>query len=69
MEEIRESLQAISQSSTLATTPAAAAAKEAVEDKKSSTTDLSAKRNIIDYKSQDEEIKPFREWSWVFENF
>ena len=46
--------------------------KKAVEDKKSSTTDgstLIAKPNISDYKSQEEEIKAFREWSWVFEKY
>ena len=49
MDEIKEILY-----STLATT------------KKSSTTDWSkliAEPNIFDYKSQDEEIKAFREWS------
>ena len=69
MEEIREILQTIAQS-TLATTSAAEAVKKAVEDKKSSTTDWStliAKPNIFDYKSQEEEVKAFREWSWVFE--
>ena len=62
MEEIREILQAIPQS-TLATTSAAEAVKKAVEDKKSSTTDWSkliAKRNIFDYRSQ---------WSWVCEKY
>ena len=55
----------------LATT-AAEAAKKAAEDKKSSTTDLSkliAEPNIFDYKSHEEEIKAFREWSWVFEKY
>ena len=67
--EIREILQTIAQS-TPATTSAAEAVKKAVEDNNSSTTDgskLIAKPNIVDYKSQDEEIKAFREWSWVFE--
>ena len=69
MEEIREILQTIAQS-TLATTSAAEAVKKAVEDKKSSTTDgskLIAKPNIFNYKSQEEGVKAFREWSWVFE--
>ena len=69
MGEIREILQTIAQS-TQATTSAAEAVKKAVEDKKSSTADWSnliAKPNIFDYKSQDEEIKAFREWSLVFE--
>ena len=68
MEEIREILQNIAQS-TLATTSAAEAVKKAVEDKKSSTTDwltLIAKVNMVDYESQEEEIKAFREWPWVF---
>ena len=59
MEEIREILQAIAQS-TLATTSAAEAVKKAVEDKKSSATGwskLTATPNIFDYKSQEEEIK------------
>ena len=60
MEEIRKILQTIAQS-TLATTPAAEAVKKAVEDKKSSTTDW---KIVFDYKSQNEEIKAFREWSW-----
>ena len=53
--------------STLETT-SAAEAKKAVEDKKSSRTGWSkliAKPNIFDYKSQEEEVKAFREWSWV----
>ena len=52
MDEIRDILIVIAQS-TLATTSAAEAVKKAVEDKKSSTTDWSnptAKPNIIDYK-------------------
>ena len=64
-------LQSIAQS-TLATPSAAEAVKKAVEDKKSSTTDWSkliAKPNIFDYKSQEEEIKAFREWSLVFEKY
>ena len=63
------SFQTIAQS-TLATTSAAEAVKKAVEDNKSSTPDSSkliAKPNIFDYRSQDDEIKAFREWSWVFE--
>ena len=55
----------------LATTSAEAAQK-AVEDKRSSATDgsnLIAKPNIFDHKSQEEEIKVFREWSWVFEKY
>ena len=63
MEEIREILQTIVQS-TLATTSAAAAVKKAVEDKKSSTTDWSK-----DYEPQEEKIKAFREWSRVLEKF
>ena len=46
--------------------------KKAAEDKKSSTTDwlkLIAKPNIFDHKSQEEEIKALREWSWVFEKY
>ena len=69
MEEIREILQTVAQR-TLATTSAAEAVKEAVEDKKSSTTDgskLIAKPNIFDCKSQEEEIKAFRESSRVSE--
>ena len=67
MEEIREILQTIAQS-TPATTSAAEAVKKAVEDNNSSTTDgskLIAKPNIVDYKPQEEEIKALREWSWV----
>ena len=70
-EEIREILQTIAQN-TLATTSAAEAVKKAVEGKKSSTTDWSkliAKPNIFDYKSQGEEIKAVRDWSWVFEKY
>ena len=62
MEEIREILQTIAQS-TLATTSAAEAVKKAVEDERSSTTDWSrliAKPIIFDFKSQEEEIKAFR---------
>ena len=62
MEDIREILAVIAQS-TQATTSEAEAVKKAVENKKSSTTDgskLIAKPNIIDYNSQ---IKAFREWS------
>ena len=58
--------------STPATTSAAEAVKKAVEDKKPSTTDWSkliARPNIFDYKSQEEEINAFREWSWVFEKY
>ena len=68
MEEIREILQVIT-GSTQATTSAAEAVKKAVEDKKSSTgwSKLIAKPNILGYKSQEEEIKAFRERSWVFE--
>ena len=71
MQESREILQTIARG-TLATTSAAEAVKKAVEDKKSSTTGWSkliatpAKPNIFDYKPQEEEIKAFREWSWVF---
>ena len=57
--------QVIAQS-TQATTSAAEAVKKAVEDQKSSATDSSkliAKPNIFDYKSQEEEIKAFRELS------
>ena len=71
MEEIREILQTIAQGS-LATTSAAEAVKKAGEDNKSSTTGWSrliAKPNIFDYKSQEEEIQAFREWSWVFEKY
>ena len=71
MDEIRDILIVIAQS-TLATTSAAEAVKKAVEDKKSSTTDgskLIAKPNIFDYRSQDKEIKAFRESSWVFEKY
>ena len=63
--EIRETLRTVAQS-TLETASAAEAMKKAVEDKKSSTTDwtkLIAKPNIFDHKSQEEEIKAFREWS------
>ena len=66
---MREIFQTIAQS-TLATTSAAEAVKKAVEDKKPKTTDgskLIAKPNIFDYKSQDEEIKALRAWSWIFE--
>ena len=75
MEEIREILQTLAQS-TLATASAAEAvkkaARKAVEGKKSSTTGWSkmkAKPNIFDYKSQEEEIKAFRVWSWVLEKY
>ena len=71
MEEVREILQTMAES-TLATTSAAEAIKKADEDKKSSTTDwptLTAKPNIFEYKSQEEEIKASREWSWVFEKY
>ena len=71
MDEIRDILIVIAQS-TLATTSAAEAVKKAVEDKKSSTTDwpkLIAKPNIFDCKSQEEEIKAFREGSWVLEEY
>ena len=57
MDEVRDILQAIAQS-TLATTSVAEAVRKAVEDKRSSTTDdwskLIAKPNIFEYKSQDE---------------
>ena len=46
------------------------AVQKAVEDSRSSTTDwskLTAKPNIFERKSQEEEIKAFREWSWIFE--
>ena len=63
MEEIREILQNIAQS-TLATASAGEAVKKAVEDNKSSTatewSKLIAKPNIFDYKSQGEETKAFR---------
>ena len=65
MKEIREILTVFAQS-TQGTASAAEAMKKAVEDKKSSTTDWSkliTKPNLFDYKSQDEEIKAFREWS------
>ena len=68
MEEISKVLTAIAQS-TQATASAAEAVKKAVEDKKSSTTDwskLMTKPSLFDCKSQEEEIKAFREWSWVF---
>ena len=71
MDEIKEVLTTIAQS-TLATTSAAEAVMKAVEDKRSSTTDRSkliAKPKIFDYKSQDEEIQAFREWSWIFEKY
>ena len=70
MEEIREILQAIAQS-TLATTSAAEAVKKAVEDKKSSTTLTIShnKPNIFNSKSQEEEIKALREWAWVLEKY
>ena len=71
MEEIREILTVNAQS-TQAATSAPKAVKKAVEDKNSSTTDWSkliAKPNIFDYKSQEEEIKVFKEWSWVFEMY
>ena len=69
MEEIREILQVIAQS-TLATTSAAEALKKEVEDKKSSASGwskLMEKPNIFDHKSQEEGIRAFREWSLVFE--
>ena len=52
MDEVRDILQTIAQS-TLATTSVAEAVRKAVEDKRSSTTDdwskLIAKPNIFDY--------------------
>ena len=71
MEEVRERLQTIAQS-TLATASAGEAVKKAVEDKKSSTTGLSkliTKPNIFDHKFPEEEIKALRELSWVFEKY
>ena len=71
MEEIREILQTIAQS-TPATTSAAEAVEKAVEDKKSSTTDRSkliAKLNIFDDKPQGEDFPTLREWSWVLEKY
>ena len=64
MDEIREILQVIAQS-TQATTSAAEAVKKAVEGKKATTTDrakLITKPNLLDRKSQEEDIKAFREW-------
>ena len=58
--------------STQATASAAEAVKKAVEDKRATTTDWSkliTKPNLFGYKSQEEEIKAFREWSWVFEKY
>ena len=69
MEEIRGILNVIAQS-TRATTSAAEAVKKADEDKKSATTGWSkliAEPNIFDYRSQKEESKAFREWSWIFD--
>ena len=77
MDEIRETLQVIAKR-TAATTSAAEAAKKAVEEKKKTATDRSkliAKPNLFDYKSQEEgeaeeeEVKAFKEWSWVFEKY
>ena len=58
MDEIREILQAIAQS-----TSVAEAVKKTVEDKKSSTgwVKVDNKHSIFDYKSQEEEITAFRE--------
>ena len=70
MDEIRETLQVIAQSPA-ATTSAAEAVEKAVEEKSATATDRSkliTKPNLFDYRSQ-EEIKAFREWSWVFKNF
>ena len=69
MDEVRDILQTIAQS-TLATTSVAEAVRKAVEDKRSSTTEWSkliAKPSIFHYKSQDEEVKALKEWPWVFE--
>ena len=46
--------------------------KKTIEDEKSSTTEWSkliAKPNVFDDKSQDGEIKAFRERSWILEKY
>ena len=71
MGEIREILQVIAQS-TAAATSAAESVKKAVEDKKATTTGwqkLITRPNLFDHRPQEEEIKAFREWSWVFEKY
>ena len=58
--------------STQATASAAEAVKKAVEDQKTTTTywsKLFTKPYLFDYKSQEEEIKAFREWSWLLEKY
>ena len=55
-----------------ATASAAEAVKKAAKDKKSTTTDwpkLITKPNLLDYKSREEEIEAFGEWSWVLEKY
>ena len=63
MEEIREIFKVVTKS-TQATASAAEAVKKAAEDKKTTTTDWS---KLITKPTLEEEIKAFREWSWVFE--
>ena len=46
--------------------------KKAVQDKKANATDLSkliTKPGFFEHKSLEEELKAFREWSWVLEIF
>ena len=71
MEWIREILEVVD-GSTQATASAAEAVKKAAEETKATTTDgskLTTKPNLFDDKSQEEEIKAFREWSWVLEKY
>ena len=71
MDEIRDILH-VKALSMPATPSAAEPVKKAIQDKKSSTTSwpkLIAKPSIFDYKSPEEEIKAFREWSRVLEIF
>ena len=64
MDEIREILEQVARSTQAAATTAEAV-KNAVEDKKASTTGwskLTTKPGLFEHKSQEEEIKAFREW-------
>ena len=68
MDEIRETVEVVVKT-TRATASAEEAVKKAVEDKKTTATDWSklvTKLNIFEHKSQEGEMKAFREWSWVF---
>ena len=70
MDERRELLEVVARSTQATAT--AEAVKKAAEDKNTTTTDQSkliTKPGLVENKSQQEEIKAFRDWSWVFEKY